>query len=574
VPFWEGRVLGGVYHEKLGFFRDRNGRVVAFTGSNNESEHSVWANFESLWVYTTWGEEAYRRDALDIVEMFERRWRDEQRGLLVVDFPSAPREWLEGRAPRELGTSPVTPHLVGRGPMPPPWEHQERAIRKWVAAGRRGILQMATGTGKTYAALLAVQADLEQGRPVIIAVPKRGLQDQWIGEIRKHYPDARVFPVPGDGTWKQPGVLGAWLQDGAPTFVVGVTNTLASDAFMSRLGKLSPKPNATVVVDEVHHIGSPQRSRFLEFEADRRLGLGATPWREFDPEGNERIKAFFGDVVYTFPLGDAIREGRLTPYDYHLVPLELEVEEVDRYLDLSRKIAGMVQSLAEDIGAAATLPLPTLMASAHAAGFDDRVALLQRILFARADVSKDALGKPRFAREQLLAHPDLTRVLVYCDDLDQLQRVGEELAEADVIFVRYEGNMGPEERRATLNALRTGTARAALSMHCLDEGIDIPSCDGAIILASSKTERQFIQRRGRVLRRHAGKTHSVIIDPIVVPPERHAGAPGVVALVEAELARASVFVRDAENRFVAEAQARRIARTYGAQFDIEDEQDD
>jgi superfamily II DNA or RNA helicase len=186
----------------------------------------------------------------------------------------------------------------------------------------------------------------------------------------------------------------------------------------------------------------------------------------------------------------------------------------------------------------------------------DEANALTGLLQERADIAKKAVGKLSFAVEAFAAHPGLRRVLVYCDDNVQLAAVNDRLSTMGVSTVQYVGEMDEQERASAIRAIEGGAARAVLSMRCLDEGVDIPSCDGAVILASSKTWREFIQRRGRVLRLYPDKPFATIVDPIVLPPGRSTG--GVEALVSGEIHRACVFVRDSENRATGESIARRI----------------
>jgi len=166
----------------------------------------------------------------------------------------------------------------------------------------------------------------------------------------------------------------------------------------------------------------------------------------------------------------------------------------------------------------------------------------------------------------LMAHPETRKLLVYCDDREQLGAVSRALKGAKVTYVYYEGDMDEEERRAAANALERGVARCVLSMRCLDEGVDFPSVDGALVLASSKTKREFIQRRGRVLRRFPGKTHATIIDALVVPSDRPPQgeiSSGLRALIRDELRRALIFSKPARNRPVVESQIFRIGSRFG-----------
>ena len=288
VPVRDGQVLRGIYHEKLGFFRDTAGNTLAFQGSANEGEQAVWSNFESVWIYTNWGGPAHSDYFEDVVRMFEQRWTDSTPGLLVVDFSAVPRAWLEMRAPTELAFLPL-PASQAPSTTPVLRPYQVRAIGEWARSGHRGILAMATGTGKTLVALKAIESELNERRSVLVAVPTRALKDQWERAARQALPGARIIPISGTGDWLQPGVIEECLGGTPPSVLIGVTNTVAAERFLDRAQKALRKRQFTLIVDEVHHVGSKVRSRLMRLDCDRRLGLSATPEREFDEEGSDAI---------------------------------------------------------------------------------------------------------------------------------------------------------------------------------------------------------------------------------------------------------------------------------------------
>jgi superfamily II DNA or RNA helicase len=562
VPMRDGEVLRGIYHEKLGYFRDLAGLVVSFQGSQNETEFAVWANFESLWVCTSWESSPPPRQLTDILRMFEARWNNATPGLQVIDFPQAPREWLHSMERGEL----VFPELPARFKQGKPTlrPYQAQALSAWVSSGRRGILAMATGTGKTLVALDAIQQEVRAGRSVLVAVPTRLLLSQWDIEARKRLEGTPILRISGGGDWKQPGVIEKCLSGNQPTVLLGVTNTLVKDTFFSRARASLAKKPFTLIVDEVHHVGSEVRARLLALPCDHRLGLSATPERQYDEAGSSALQQYFVGVVYRFDIGDAIQAGVLARYQYFPEEVMLTGDEGRAYERLAKRIAGLANHLAKLLGLENG---PNILQVLQVAWkrYPEEAASLNTLLQQRADITKKAEGKIPMALAAFGSHPTMRRALVYCDDHDQLEKIEAGLNASGVSTVRYVGEMDELERYRTLKAIEGGTARAVLSMKCLDEGVDVPVCDGAIILASSKTWREFIQRRGRVLRLHPEKNFSTIVDAVVVPPGgRFTGSRG---LVEAELNRASIFMRDAANRAIAESVARRIALKYGVNFD-------
>ncbi len=562
VPIRDGEVVRGMYHEKLGYFRDAAAQVVAFQGSQNETQFAVWANFESLWVYTSWESDPPPPHLGDIERMFEDRWRDATPGLLVVDFPQAPRKWLEEHAPVALELSKTSPPgALGRRPLRP---YQKEALDEWIRHGRRGILAMATGTGKTLVALAAIEQEICEGRSVVVAVPTRALRAQWDREVRASLDGIGIVSLAGDQEMFQPGVIETCLAGPKPIVLIGVMDSLTKERFLERAQRCLARRQFSLVVDEVHRIGSDARSRIMELRCEHRLGLSATPDRPWDEEGNEAIRSYFGEVVFRFDIGDAIQRGVLSPYRYYPEEVPLGPREQKEVEQLAQRITIAMARLAKQLDMPMSAGVMRILTTAYKLGLPDAPGLTAA-LQQRADVTKKAEAKVALAEGVFHKHPKLRRVLVYCDDNEQLVAVNERLLAAGISTVQYVGEMDEAQRTSAIRAIEGGTARAVLSMRCLDEGVDLPSCDGALILASSKTWREFVQRRGRVLRRHPEKAVATIIDPIVVPPPGRSGD-AMKAMVSSELSRSCVFIRDASNRGTAEATARRIASSHGIDF--------
>jgi superfamily II DNA or RNA helicase len=561
VPLADGAVSRGVYHEKLGYFRDETNNVLAFQGSPNESLQAVWSNFESLWVYPSWLPAGGSTHLQDIQRMFHERWENLTPGLFVTPFPDAPKEWLVAHAPEELSFPPAPPAAqAGSRPLR---SYQLAALRAWIDAGKRGILSMATGSGKTLVALKAVEGELQQGRSVLIAVPTLALREQWAEEARKVIDGVRIIEVSDRSRWLQPGFIEECLSGRSPSIVLGVMQTLSTEAFLSRATKALRRRPFAVVVDEVHRVGSESWSKLLTLDTEHRMGLSATPETKFDPERNDAVFDYFGSVVYNFDIGQAIQAGVLAPYEYFPIELPLTAHESEEYRRLAALIAGLSRRLASRLHLPEGTSIMELMRAATRAGFGSEAIGLNALLQNRADIGKKASGKVQLAAAALAAHPELRRVLVYCDDHEQLDTVESALNAGGTTTVRYVGEMNSDERALALRAIEGGTTRAVLSMQCLDEGVDIPSCDGALILASSKSWRQFVQRRGRVLRRHEGKQKAAILDPVVVPATPGRGSDAESAMMIGEMHRAWVFVCDAMNRAVAESRLGRIGLKYG-----------
>ena len=539
----------GEYHVKDGVFEDEDRDIVAFRGSNNETR-SGWhgsGNFESFDVFASWegGNDELR--ARRIRDDFHDLWSGRSDEVEVHSLPDAIRGQLIRFGEDDLGglTRPPNaerPHGGSRPAMP----HQTAAISGWAAQGYRGLLKHATGSGKTFTALLAIKEHASQGLPTIVLVPSRLLLAQWAEEVRRVCPQATVMLAGGGNTtWKKGRRLLAMTRGtaaGSGRITIAVMKTASAGEFLRRTAN---GEGLLVVGDEAHELGSRQNRQFFSLAAEKRLGLSATPERFGDPEGTAAVFEWFGPIVDPpFTLRDAIRVGRLVPYDYHPHPVHLTAEESDRWREETLRITREMARGPRDQDGRAELT--------------DRVRLL---LIQRARIAKKAEAKLTLAVELLLSSFEEGQSwLVYCEDSDQLAEVMAGLRAAGLRPHEFHTAMVGDPK-GTLDWCRAHGG-ILVSIRCLDQGVDIPTLSHALILASSQNPRQFIQRRGRVLR-SAGedKTHAIVHDAIVVPLSIDA-EPSQTALMHSEFARALEFSEGARNRSGG-AELRRIALDIG-----------
>jgi superfamily II DNA or RNA helicase len=279
------------------------------------------------------------------------------------------------------------------------------------------------------------------------------------------------------------------------------------------------------VVDEVHQAGSNENSHVFEIDAEKRLGLSATPQRFGDPAGTGKIMEYFGAIVPPeISLQDAIEAGRLVPYEYHSHLVNLTADECTEWNNLTLRIGKALGSLE------AFDPLPN----------DAKLLLIRRSRIAKKAQSKTPLSAQILKEE--FSPGD--RWLVYCEDIEQLRNVTCELTTLGLPVTEYHYQMAGDAELTLQWLERHGGI--LVSIRCLDEGVDIPNVDHALILASSQNPRQFIQRRGRVLRRAPGKHQATIHDVLVVPPTERDGSQQD-ALSKSELLRAWEFSKSALN---------------------------
>ena len=314
--------------------------------------------------------------------------------------------------------------------------------------------------------------------------------------------------------------------------------TFIGERFQKCLPQL-PAPSI-IIADEVHNAGGQRIREVLPNNIKLRLGLSATPERHLDEDGTQAVFDYFGpELSPIVTLADALKMKVLTPYDYWPLLVELTAEEQNTYFDLSEKIA-----------------------RAFPRGDLKNNVTLQTLLFRRARLLGAAENKLDVVRELYTNQlSEQTHTLIYCGD----GKIGSESspddegekqisAIRDILKTefgrrigRYTQETSPNDREVLLSNLRDGSIDALVAIKCLDEGVDMPSVRNAVILASATNPRQFIQRRGRILRKAKGKEFASIYDCIVVPPSDSANNPIERKLIIRELKRFAEFADLARN---------------------------
>jgi len=541
----------GLFHEKVGLFEDGQGNSLSFTGSANETWRA-WSpdgNHESFDVFKSWGTDSNR------VELHKRYleslWAGQQPGLAVHSLtealrnqllrfaPEDPREFLKSHDASLRSSEIPVPNsssdpLTNKSDLPL-LDYQRECVDNWELHQRRGIITFATGAGKTFTALEALRRWVADGRSAIVLVPSILLLEQWSREIRAHLSSDVKLTLAGDGneTWRPGGVLQTILArqaTGRGRIVLATLQTASAPTFFERLLRCDAQ-NLLVVCDEVHNIGSSSYLKIMDIESSARLGLSATPNRYGDPDGSARIRAYFGeDLQPTIGIADAIRMDRLCPYDYFVHEVDLNDEEQTRYVELSARIARIVGRDRETSG-------------------DTPSQELKHLLLRRARIVKEAVAKPSLAASIVASNwTDGDRWLVYCENVRLLQATMAEIRTRGIPCDEYHNRM-PGDRAATLRRFDAhGGVLAAV--RCLDEGVDIPSITHAVIGSSSKNPRQFIQRRGRVLRSSpaTGKVRAVVHDLMVMPSGITEASKNVfLGAILDEIVRGLSFADDADN---------------------------
>lgn len=334
----------GIYHEKLGVFKDSNENIVSFKGSSNETWNAWHAegNYESIEVFCSWREKDVDR-ANRHAEYFESLWSNKINDVVAIEFPEAVLKKLYKVASENLDDCSIDFLSTGLTPSKrQPFPHQVLALENWKNQNYRGIFQHATGSGKTFTALIAIKEHLQvRGNACLVLVPSRLLLRQWEKEISQEIPQTTILKA-GDSnnSWKRDTRLQDFsvFDDNLKSrIILSTMQTAATEEFRN---KIISGPHLLLVVDEVHQVGSTENLKIFEIDAGKRLGLSATPTRFGDPIGTEKIINYFGSIVQpVFTLEDAIKSGRLVNYEYYPSPVYLTVEEADQWKTISKQIS-------------------------------------------------------------------------------------------------------------------------------------------------------------------------------------------------------------------------------------------
>ena len=529
----------GIAHEKFGIFTDTEGNEVAFTGSMNLTAAGLTKNIESIDAICSWHSpdennriKCYHEDFNDIWEKKNPEVMvfpaDEFCRRIVTEYPASDIDdlvRLENEALKELITDNIVvsqddPHFPLKytdGPMP----YQEEAYQEWVKNDRKGVFAMATGTGKTVTALNCAlkEYSVDGFYHLLILVPSLALVEQWTEEVRSFNFRNIVNVSSENSSWKQELTrisMRMTIGRNVNYVIISTYSSFVMGDFQLLFPKISPY--AILIADEAHNIGSASvRAAFRKLTLTRRIALSATPNRIYDEEGTREIESFFNDsypYTYSFSMRRAIREQRLMPYLYYPYPVKLEDDEMEEYARITRQL---IQLSKDDDGYS-----------------DPEEA--KRLLLIRKNILHKARNKMIVFRNiiEAIGEEKLKFCFVYSaagkrvrnDEVDDEQLDEYILKEMqgvlkstfpNVTCNSYTGEDSKEMRKQKLTAFAEGQLNVLFAKNCLDEGVDIPRAEYGIFTSSTGNPRQFVQRRGRLLRKHPDKHFAQIYDMVVVP---------------------------------------------------------
>lgn len=550
----------GAWHQKMAVFTDIQGDSISIIGSPNESFKALRRNRESIsvnrsWVANTDEEWDEQRRVASHREEFEQLWHDDAPDSIVVELPQAiERDLLQYKPDTEPDWDAVVTEIDEEfqddeaddsgAELPDPYEYQQRAIHRFKENRNRILLEHATGAGKTWTSLFAAREITESDSVVIVLAPTTDLVEQWDSRdnIGQFFPKSRVIRCVGENpSWRKLLYQALISERTAPLAAVSTMHPTTIDDLFDIVSNHTVPEQRILIADEVHNMGAEQRREALSgfSAAGGCIGLSATPER--DDEGDQFIESYFGSVRDVITLEEAIHDYEvLSEYRYYIHVVSLTRYERDEYLELSQQIMNMYQK--------------------HR-NYDDQPLLetadhhqpLRGKIMKRANIAKEAAAKDPVVANVINDIGEKT--MVFCNTRAHARRIKQAVDENSTRRVGlFFGNLSSEDRDNFREDFENGTIDTLASIDVLTEGVDVPECDSAILVANSLSEREAVQRRGRVLRKSAKDRKAVIHDFVTLPVPRELLQSGdadlsgyEIALIKKEINRVRRMNEEAYN---------------------------
>lgn len=535
----------GIYHDKLGILEDVAGDVVVFYGSANASINGYQENYERVRVVKSWIE-SENESVQDEQAEFRSLWEDTNPYVKVYAYKETAKanilQILEKRQTRGEGKSQDAPIVLR--------DYQVEAINAWVANNYHGFYVMATGTGKTWTAIYSAKKLLEtQKAMIVICAPYKHLVRQWADDVEKAFPDAKLIMVSSENpTWEQQLTQEIIRKRYSPSNQIIVISTIRSftkERFLRTI--LKSNDERLLIVDEAHRF--TDRPESLKDVFQYMLGLSATPFSGSSAQRGLELMAFFGGQVFNLPIEVALERGFLVPYNYYPIYVYATDEEERKFKYHTQKILSCFKN-----------------------GICINPDQLVRSLRNRLRVISMAEEKRTRIDEILGNVAEKDHFVVYCGDGKLFDDHGEELRHIQSVkrvltahefkSSQFTASENMADRMELVDAFNKGEISALAAIRCLDEGINIPSIKSALILSSNDDYREFVQRRGRILRKFNKKEYANIYDVVVLP------SADIQGWAKIELRRFNEYARLALNWADLEADLSAHLSTYG--LSIED----
>lgn len=528
-------ITNNLYHVKTGYFKLKDNSIVAFDGSFNESDSGHQHHIEQTQVWRSWYQEDQERMG-DVVEDIDSDWSGNNKFLKIYNIGGEALEIIKKCAPLDRPYQNIAGKKDEKLNKSSIRDYQKEALIAWSKNKHQGILALATGTGKTKTSIVAIKGFRQayKNSLVIVTAPYVPLAKQWLKELNNQsIATISVFDSKDNWLSRVQNFLQIHNNEKSETIIpvlVCVNKTFRSEVFQSLLARLEGDgKNRLIVVDECHHFNRIQQIDKLPINFNCRMGLSATP---YEPDEPEVLNKYFGEIVYSYSIKKAISEGYLTPYEYHPIFVEFTSEEAEKYIEtikLMQRTAQNKNNIQDD--------------EFEATSISEIDRLLETIA-----------GKLTKLEEILQKTGVMPLTLFYCGEgfveidevktrqIDTLTRI---LFQMGWKVGKITSNETASDRENTLVNFKNKKIDAIASMRVLDEGIDVPDCSQAFVLASQRLVRQGVQRRGRILRKSENKIFAKLFDFIIIGPKLSDRE--LEKLYSRELQRAKMFSEDALN---------------------------
>ncbi len=488
----------GAYHDKLGIMEDFNGNVLVFYGSANSSLNGYQNNYEKIRVVKSWLEEN-KAIIEDEKKEFLSLWNGTNPFVKVYSYKeSAQQNILEIIENRKKFSQKQQPIKLR--------DYQEEAINAWVKNNYHGFYVMATGTGKTWTAIYSSKDLLsKKSAMIVICAPYKHLVKQWADDVIKTFPAAKIIMVSSENSiWEQQITQEIIRKQYKKDHQIIIISTIASfkkDRFMEVISKSNE--DKLLIVDEAHCF--TDRTEGIKSCFQYMLGLSATPFSGSSAQKGIKLMKFFGGQVFNLPIEKALNKGFLVPYYYYPIYVNATDEEEGQFKYYSQKIASCFKNN-------------------HCVNPD----LLVKSIRNRLRIISMAEEKQDSIDNIIDTIIEKDHFIVYCGDgrlfdnnsgeeIRHIQSVKRVLTNHGYKSSQFTAQEDMKTRMILVDAFNKGEISALAAIRCLDEGINIPSIKSALILSSNDDYREFVQRRGRILRTHDKKDYANIYDVIVLP---------------------------------------------------------
>jgi len=486
----------GMYHDKLGILTDSFGNNIVFFGSPNESKAAYIHNYEKIRVVRSWIDSEYDHVADEISE-FDSLWNDTNEFVYTLTFNEAAKRSL-------LKVSNNRKHKKQNDSIELR-DYQKEAIKRWKANGYNGFYVMATGTGKTWTAIFSIKELFKINKAlVVICAPYKHLIKQWAEDLEKVFPETNIIMVSSENSqWENEineGIIRRRYEKNTNMIVI---STIAS-FYLERFERLISKSDSDrlLIVDEAHRFTN--RPKYLKSKYSYMIGLSATPNNGKNIQKGEELLDFFGGVVFSLTIEEALERKFLVPYHYHPIVVDATEDEENSF---NRYTANMASCFRNGV----CIDKEKLMIN-HRSRL--RVISMATEKINSIDSIIDEIGEE-------------DHFIVYCgdgklfdDDQNQLrhiQFIKRKLNEKGYKTSQFTATENMVTRMQLIDSFNKNEISALAAIRCLDEGINIPSIKSALILSSNDDYKEFVQRRGRILRTYENKESASIYDVIVLP---------------------------------------------------------